>query len=222
MYTGQKFTVSAEALAPTVLSHLQTQWWPQNRYDFMEVWLTMISSSCPIYDVITYSRRDFAKYPGLWSINNKQLRWQRMISPSNWPFKKKLCIWTTIYSCVVSFNRQNYFWGLYWQKITFCPILNKKFCILPDGQLWEWLTGGVALPQPKCNWSVGFAIARWPVGKASDNARIMLSSLFRYSLVQTISDFYHEMFFFGYFLPTKHHIVYWLIIPSISKKLTLK
>ena len=32
----------------------------------------------------------------------------------------------------------------------FCPILNKKFCILPDGQLWEWLTGGVALPQPKC------------------------------------------------------------------------
>ena len=27
---------------------------------------------------------------------------------------------------------------------------------------------------------------------------------------------------FGYFLPTKHHIVYWLIIPSISKKLTLK
>ena len=33
----------------------------------------------------------------------------------------------------------------------FCPILNKKSCILPDGQLWEWLTGGVALPQPKCN-----------------------------------------------------------------------
>ena len=65
----------------------------------------------------------------------------------------------------------------------FCPILNKKFCILPDGQLWEWLTGGVALPQSKCNWSVGFAIARWPVGKASDNARIMLSSLIRYSLV---------------------------------------
>ena len=28
--------------------------------------------------------------------------------------------------------------------------------------------------------------------------------------------------FLGYFLPTKHHIVYWLIIPSISKKLTLK
>ena len=27
---------------------------------------------------------------------------------------------------------------------------------------------------------------------------------------------------FGYFLPTKHHIVYWLIIPSISKKLILK
>ena len=26
--------------------------------------------------------------------------------------------------------------------------MNKKFCILPDGQLWEWLTGGVALPQP--------------------------------------------------------------------------
>ena len=65
----------------------------------------------------------------------------------------------------------------------FCPILNKKFCILPDGQLWEWLTGGVALPQSKCNWSVGFVIARWPVGKASDNARIMLSSLIRYSLV---------------------------------------
>ena len=41
------------------------------------------------------------------------------------------------------------------KKWLFCPILNKKFCILPGGQLWEWLTGGVALPQPKCNWSVG-------------------------------------------------------------------
>ena len=28
--------------------------------------------------------------------------------------------------------------------------------------------------------------------------------------------------FIGYFLPTKHHIVYWLISPSISRKLTLK
>ena len=28
--------------------------------------------------------------------------------------------------------------------------------------------------------------------------------------------------FIAYFLPTKHHIVYWLISPSISKKLTLK
>ena len=37
------------------------------------------------------------------------------------------------------------------KKKLFCPILNKNFCILPDGQLWEWLTGGVALPQPKCN-----------------------------------------------------------------------
>ena len=62
----------------------------------------------------------------------------------------------------------------------FCPILNKNFA---SSRMWEWLTGGVALPQPKCNWSVGFAIARWPVGKASDNARIMLSSWFRYSLV---------------------------------------
>ena len=65
----------------------------------------------------------------------------------------------------------------------FVQFFYKKFCILPDGQLWEWLTGGVALPQSKCNWSVGFAIAQWPVGKASDNARIMLSSLIRYSLV---------------------------------------
>ena len=31
--------------------------------------------------------------------------------------------------------------------------------------------------------SDSIAIARWPVGKVSDNARIMLSSLFRYSLV---------------------------------------
>ena len=40
---------------------------------------------------------------------------------------KNHCIWTTIHASVVSLNRQNYFWGLYWQKITFCPILNKKF-----------------------------------------------------------------------------------------------
>ena len=58
-------------------------------------------------------------------------------------------------------------------KITFLSNFEKKNCILPDGQLWEWLTGGVALPQPKCHWSVGFAIARWPVGKASENARII-------------------------------------------------
>ena len=86
---------------------------------------------------------------------------------------------------VVSLKRQNEFLGLYWQKITFLSNFEKKKnCILPDGQLWKWLTGGVTLPQPKCNWSIGFAIARWPMGKASDNARIiMLSSLFRYSLV---------------------------------------
>ena len=42
-----------------------------------------------------------------------------MISPSTWPFKKNHCIWTTIHASVVSFNRQNYFGGLYWQKITF-------------------------------------------------------------------------------------------------------
>ena len=96
---------------------------------------------------------------------------------------KNHCIWTTIQASVVSFERQNYFLSLYWQKITFLSNFEQKKCILPDGQLWEWLTGGVALPQPKCNWSVGFAIARWPVGKASDNARIMLFNLFRYSLV---------------------------------------
>ena len=57
-----------------------------------------------------------------------------------------------------------------------------------------WLTGGVALPQPKCNSCVDFAIARWLVGKASDKARIMLSCLFRYSLVVPFSDFDHEVF----------------------------
>ena len=98
--------------------------------------------------------------------------------------------------------------------------MNKKVCILPDGQLWEWLTGRVALPQPKCNWSVGFAIARRHVGKASDNARIMLS--IAYSDIAWCKQFLPWKVFIGYFLPTKHHIVYWLIIPSISKKLTLK
>ena len=113
-----------------------------------------------------------------------KLRWQKMMSPSNWPFKKKslhlndnTCFCSIIQSSKLvlgSLLAKNNFFVQFWKK---------KNCILPDGQLWEWLTGGVALPQPKCNWSVGFAIARWPVGKASDNARIMLSSLFRYSLV---------------------------------------
>ena len=35
------------------------------------------------------------------------LRWQKMISPSNWPFLKNHCIWTTIQASVVSFKRQN-------------------------------------------------------------------------------------------------------------------
>ena len=42
--------------------------------------------------------------------------------------------------------------GLYWQKNNFfVQFWLKKCCTLPDGQLWEWLTGGVALSQPKCN-----------------------------------------------------------------------
>ena len=35
------------------------------------------------------------------------LRWQKMISPSNGPFLKNHCIWTTIQASVVSFKRQN-------------------------------------------------------------------------------------------------------------------
>ena len=90
--------------------------------------------------------------------------------------------------------------GSLWAKNNFfVQFWTKKCCILPNGQLWEWLIGGVALPQPKCNWSVGFAIARWPVGKASDNASIMLSSLFGYSLAQTFSDFDHERSLLGIF-----------------------
>ena len=98
-------------------------------------------------------------------------------------FEKSLHLNDNTGFCSVIHASKLVFWVFIGKKLLFCPILNKKFCILPDGQLWEWLTGGVALPQPKCNWSVGFAIARWPVGKASDNARIMLSSLFRYSPV---------------------------------------
>ena len=98
-------------------------------------------------------------------------------------FKKSLHLNDNTCFCSIIQASKLVFGSLLAKKLLFCPILNKKFGILPDGRLWEWLTGGVALPQPKCNWSVGFAIARWPVGKTSDNARIMLSSLFRYSLV---------------------------------------
>ena len=35
------------------------------------------------------------------------LRWQKMISPSNWPFFENHCLWTTIQASVVSFKRQN-------------------------------------------------------------------------------------------------------------------
>ena len=98
-------------------------------------------------------------------------------------FKKSLHLNDNTGFCSIIQASKLVFGSLLAKNQFFCPILNTNFCILPDGQLWEWLAGGVALPQSKCNWSVGFAIARWPVGKASDNARIMLSSLFRYSLV---------------------------------------
>ena len=75
------------------------------------------------------------------------------------------------------------FGSLLAKKPFFVQFWTKKCCILLDGQLWEWFTGGMTRLQPKCNWSVGFAIAWWPVGKASDKARIMLFNLFRYSLV---------------------------------------
>ena len=84
------------------------------------------------------------------------LRWQKMISPSNWPYFKNHC---TIQASVVSCKRQNYFLGLYLQKKTIVQFWFKKCCILLDSHLWKWVTGRVALLQPKCNWSVGFAIA---------------------------------------------------------------
>ena len=67
------------------------------------------------------------------------LRWQKMISPSNWPYSKNHCIWTTIHASVVSFNRQNYFWGLYLQKITFLSNFEQKI-LHPPG----WPIVGVA------------------------------------------------------------------------------
>ena len=57
--------------------------------------------------------------PDLVCVKEACLWWQKMISPSNWPFKKNHCIWTTIHASVVSFNRQNYFGGLYWQNNNF-------------------------------------------------------------------------------------------------------
>ena len=54
------------------------------------------------------------------------LRWQKMISPSNWAFLKNHCIWTTIQASVVSFKRQNYFLSLCWQKITFLSNFEQK------------------------------------------------------------------------------------------------
>ena len=51
--------------------------------------------------------------------------------------KKNHCIWTTIYSSVVSFNRQNYFLGLYWQNITFLSNFEEKI-LHPTGWPAEW------------------------------------------------------------------------------------
>ena len=62
-----------------------------------------------IMDTITYPCWIKVKGPGsaLEYLMLTSLRWQKMISPSNWPFKKNHCIWTTIQASVVSFKRQN-------------------------------------------------------------------------------------------------------------------
>ena len=189
-----------------------------------------VNHSMKMWCSISWCRRpqDPDKVPsfpiGLWLLSDTyyarspRLRWQKMISPSNWSFKKNHCIWTTIRASVVSFNRQNYFWGLYWQKITFLSNFEQK--ILANC--------GSGLP------------AEWPFHsqnafEASDSplpGGLWVKRLITHALCSlAYSDiascklfliFTMKCLFWGYYLPTKHHIVYWLIIPSMSKKLTLK
>ena len=114
----------------------------------------------------------------LWmkTILHPVLRWQKMISPSKCPFKKtSLPFNDNTCFCRIMQASKWVSWSLLAKNIIFVQFWKKKLRL--------WLTSGVALPQPKCNWSVGFAIARWLARKASDNSRIMLSSLFTYSLV---------------------------------------
>ena len=151
------------------------------------------------------------------------LRWQKMISPSNWPFKKNHCIWTTTHASVVSFNRQNYFWGLYWQKITFLSNFEQKI-LHPPG----WPIVGVAYP------------AEWPFRsqnaiEASDSplpGGLWVKRLITHALCSlAYSDiawcklfliFTMKCLFWVLFAYKTPYILYWLIIPSKSKKLTLK
>ena len=66
-------------------------------------------------------------------------------------FKKSLHLNDNTGFCSIIQASKLVFGSLLAKKITFLSNFEQKICILPDGQLWEWLTGGVALPQPKCN-----------------------------------------------------------------------
>ena len=150
------------------------------------------------------------------------LTWQKMISPSNWPFLKNHCIWTTIQASVVSFKRQ---------KIVFGSLLAKNNFFV---QFW---TKNVASSRI-ANCGSGLP-AEWPFRsqnaiEASDSplpSSLWVKRLITYALCSlAYSDIACGKLFliltmkglYWVFLPTKHHIVYWLISPSISKKLTLK
>ena len=73
----------------------------QSRY-IESLYYTLETRDCGDGSAILQSYLDVI---GQWL--DRCLRWQKMISPSNWAFLKNHCIWTTIQASVVSFKRQN-------------------------------------------------------------------------------------------------------------------
>ena len=147
------------------------------------------------------------------------LRWQKMITPSNWPFFFK--------SLPLNDNTG------------FCGIIQASKLVF--GSLWAknnffvqfWIKNVASSRMANCGSGLS---AEWPFRsqKASDSplpGGLWVKRLITHALCSlAYSDIaWCKLFLiltmeglYWVFLPTKHHIVYWLISPSIPKKLTLK
>ena len=151
------------------------------------------------------------------------LRWQKMISPSKWSFcfSKSLPLNDNTGFCSI-IQASKWVFGSFLAKHTFLSNFEKKnvasfwMANCGNGSRAEW-------PFPSQN-----AI------EASDSplpGELWVKRLITHALCSlAYSDIACCMLFpiltmkglNLVFLPTKHHVVYWLISPPISKKLTLK